>query len=50
MHTLRIREWEKALWLLDEMQQRRLESDMMRFNAVMHAQREGVRDGAQAAG
>ena len=34
-----------VMQLLDD-----LEADMMRFNAVMHAQREGVRDGAQAAG
>ncbi len=31
-----------VMQLLDEMWQRRLEADMMRFNAVMHARRGGV--------
>ena len=39
-----------VMQLLDEMRQRRLEADMMRFNAVMHANRESVRDDCSAAG
>ena len=39
-----------VMQLLDEMRQRRLEADMMRFNAVMHAKRENVRDDCSAAG
>ena len=39
-----------VLKLLDEIQQYRLESNVISLNAVRHARRDGVRDDAQAAG